>query len=50
MIEAKAFPLFKGEGLSANIKISVHKALIRSAMAYDCPVREFSAVTDILKL
>jgi hypothetical protein len=44
MIEAKAFRtfiriyfLFKGERLSANIKLTLHKALIRSVMTYTCP-------------
>jgi hypothetical protein len=43
-IEAKAFrrfviiySLFKSERLSANIKLTLHKALIRSVMAYACP-------------
>jgi hypothetical protein len=41
MIEAKAFrtfiriySLFKSERLSANIKLTLHKALIRSVMTY----------------
>jgi hypothetical protein len=44
MIEAKAFrtfirvySLFKSERLSANIKLTLHKALIRSVMTYAAP-------------
>jgi hypothetical protein len=57
MIEAKAFrtfirvySLFKSERLSANIKLTLHKALIRSVMAYACPAWEFAADTQLLKL
>jgi hypothetical protein len=56
-IEAKAsrtfiriYPLFKSERLSANIKLTLHKALIRSAMTYACPAWEFAAETHLLKL
>jgi hypothetical protein len=54
-IEAKVFrtfirvySLFKSERLSANIKISLHKALIRSLMTYACPAWEIA--TDNLLL
>jgi hypothetical protein len=57
MIEAKAFKtfiriysLFKSERLSANIKLALHKALIRSVMIYACPAWEFVAECHILKL
>jgi hypothetical protein len=57
MIEAKAFrtlirvySLFKSERLSANIKLTLHKALIRSIMTYACPAWEFAADTNLLKL
>jgi hypothetical protein len=57
MIEAKAFrtfiriySLFKSERLSANVKLTFHKALIRSVMAYACPAWEFAADTHLLKL
>jgi hypothetical protein len=47
MIEAKAFrtfirisSLFKSERLSTNIKLTLHKALIRSVMTYTCPAWE----------
>jgi hypothetical protein len=48
MIEAKAFrtfiricSLFKSERLSANIKLTFHKALSRLVMTYACPAWEF---------
>jgi hypothetical protein len=57
MIEAKAFrtfiriySLFKSERLSANIKLTVNKALIRSAMTYACPTWDFAADTHLMKL
>jgi hypothetical protein len=57
MIEAKAFrtfiriySLFKSERLSANIKLTLHKALIRSVMTYACPACEFEAESHLLKL
>jgi hypothetical protein len=57
MVEAKAFrafimvySLFEREHLSANIKLTFHKALIRSVMAYACPVWELVADTHLLKL
>jgi hypothetical protein len=50
MIEAKAirtfiriYSLFKSERLSANIKLTLHKALIRSIMTYAYPAGEFAA-------
>jgi hypothetical protein len=57
MIEAKAFRTFiriysllKSERLSANIKLTLLKALIRSIMTYACPVRELAADNYLLKL
>jgi hypothetical protein len=57
MIEAKAFRtfiriyfLFKSERLSADIKLTLHKALIRSVMTYACPTWEFVAESHLLKL
>jgi hypothetical protein len=57
MIEAKAFrtfiriySLFKNEPLSANIRLTHHKALIRSVMTYTCPAWELAADTHLLKL
>jgi hypothetical protein len=57
MIEAKAFRKFvgiycllKSERLCANIKLTLHKALIRSVMTYACPAWEFGAECRLLKL
>jgi hypothetical protein len=57
MIEAKAFrtfiriySLFKTERLSTNIKLTFHKALIRSVITYACPTWEFATDTHLLKL
>jgi hypothetical protein len=57
MIEAKAFrtfiriySLFKSERLSANIKLTLHKTLIRSVMTYACLAWEFAAEYHLLKL
>jgi hypothetical protein len=57
MIESKAFrtfiriyPLFKRERLSTNIKLTLHKALIRSIMTYACTAWGFEADKHLLKL
>jgi hypothetical protein len=57
MIEAKTFrkfitiySLFKSEHLSANIKLTPLKALLRSVMSYACPAWELAADTYIFKL
>jgi hypothetical protein len=57
MIEAKTFrafittyTLFKSKQLNTNIKLTLHKALIRSVMIYACPAWEFAADTHLLKL
>jgi hypothetical protein len=57
MIEAKAFRTFirtysllKIERLSAKIKLTLHKALIRSVMPSATPVWEFAANTHLMKL
>jgi hypothetical protein len=56
MTEAKVFrtfiiiySLFKSERLSANIKLTLHKALIRLVMTYACPTWELAADTHLLK-
>jgi hypothetical protein len=56
MIEAKAFrtfkrvySLFKSDRLSANIKQTLHKTLIKSVMTYASPAWEF-ADTHLKKL
>jgi hypothetical protein len=50
MTEAKAFRTFiriysllKSEHLSANIKLTLHKALIRTVIMYACPAWELAA-------
>jgi hypothetical protein len=50
-MEAKAFRafimtycLFKIERLSANIKLTLHNALIRSVMIYACPSWEYATI------
>jgi hypothetical protein len=57
MIEAKAFGIFiriysllRSEGLSADIKLTLHKALIRSLMTYVCLAWESAADICLLKL
>jgi hypothetical protein len=56
-VKAKAFRTFikiyyplKSEGLSTNIILALHKALIRSIMTYACPAWEFAADNYLLKL
>jgi hypothetical protein len=56
-IEAKDFRtfitiylLFIRQRLSTNIKLTLHKTVIRSAMTYACPAWEFAAETHPLKL
>jgi hypothetical protein len=56
MIEPKAFKifiriysLFSSERLSNNIKLTLHKALIKSIMTYVCPAWEFAADSHLLK-
>jgi hypothetical protein len=57
IIEVKAFRTFirvysllKNKRLSANIKLILHKALIKSVMTYACPAWELAADTYLLKL
>jgi hypothetical protein len=57
MIEAKSLRIFirvcspfKSERLSANIKLTLNKALIRLVITYSCPTWEFVADTQLLKL
>jgi hypothetical protein len=38
------------ERLSANIKLTLQKALIRSVMTYACPAWEFAPECHLLKL
>jgi hypothetical protein len=46
----KIYFIFENERLNAKIKITFHKALIRSVMTYACPAWEFAADTRLLKL
>jgi hypothetical protein len=46
----RIYSLFKSERLSANIKVTLHKALIRSVLTYACPAWEFAADSHLLKL
>jgi hypothetical protein len=57
MIEATGFRTFiriyspfKSMRLSANIKLTLNKALITLVMTYACPSWEFAADTQLLKL
>jgi hypothetical protein len=46
----RIYSLFKSKRLSANIKLTLHKALIRSVITYACPGWEFAAESHLLKL
>jgi hypothetical protein len=57
MIAAKDFrtfiridSLFKNERLSTNIKLTLHKAPIRSVRSYVCPSWGFAADTYLIKM
>jgi hypothetical protein len=57
MIETKAFRIFiriycllKSEVLNMNIKLTLHKVLIRSVMIYACPTCELAVDTWSLKI
>jgi hypothetical protein len=39
----RIYSLFKSERLSANIKLNLHKTLIRTVMTYACPAWEYAA-------
>jgi hypothetical protein len=43
------YSLLKNEQLNANIKLALHKALIRSLMTYACPAWESALDTHLLK-
>jgi hypothetical protein len=45
----RIYSLFKSERLSANIKLTLHKALITSVTTYACPAWEFVADTYLSK-
>jgi hypothetical protein len=42
--------IFKCKHLSANIKLIVYRALIKSIMTYACPTWEFAEDTHLIKL
>jgi hypothetical protein len=46
----RIYSLFTSERFSANIKLTLHNALIRSIMTYACSAWELTADTHILKL
>jgi hypothetical protein len=46
----RLYSLFKSERLSANIKLTLHKAPIRSVMTYVCSSWKFTAENHLLKL
>jgi hypothetical protein len=46
----RVYALFKSERLGTNIKLTFHKALIRSAMTQAYRVWEFAADTHLIKL
>jgi hypothetical protein len=46
----RIYSLFKSERLSANVKVTTDKALIRSLMTYACPASELVADNYLLKL
>jgi hypothetical protein len=57
MTEAKVFRTFiriysllKSERLSANIKLTLIKAMLKSVITYACPAWELAADTYLLKL
>jgi hypothetical protein len=46
----RTYSIFKSKHLSANIKLIVYRALIRSIMTFACPTLEFLADTHLMKL
>jgi hypothetical protein len=46
----RVYSLLISERLSANIKLTFHKALIRSVMTYACPAWEFAEDAHLLKV
>jgi hypothetical protein len=46
----RTYSLFKSKRLTANIKLIVYRALIRSILTYACPTWEFVADTHLWKL
>jgi hypothetical protein len=46
----QVYSVFKSGRLSANIKLTLHKVLVRSKMNYACPAWEFVADTYLTRL
>jgi hypothetical protein len=46
----RTYSLLKNEHVSANLKLTLYKALIRFMMTYASPASEFAANTHLLKL
>jgi hypothetical protein len=46
----RTYSILRNKHLSANIKLIVYRALIRSIMTYACPIWEFAADTHLTKL
>jgi hypothetical protein len=46
----RVYSIFKSERLSTNIKLTLHKGLIRITMTYACSSWEFAADNDLMKL
>jgi hypothetical protein len=46
----RIYSILKSERLSADIKLIVHKAMIRSVMTYACSAWDFAADTHLMKL
>jgi hypothetical protein len=46
----RTYSLYKSEGLSVHIKLTLYKVLIRDLMTYACPTWEYAADTHLLKL
>jgi hypothetical protein len=45
----RVYSIFKSKRLSANIKLTLHKAFIRSVMTYASPAWEFAAHTHLMQ-
>jgi hypothetical protein len=45
----RIYSLFKSDPLNNNMKLTIHKALIRSIMVYACYTREYAADAHFLK-
>jgi len=50
LIFIRVYPLLKSDRLSAKLKLTLYKTLMRSKMTYACPAWEFAADSHLLKL